>query len=73
MYYFIGELKNSGLINIREQIDKLSTDLNMTKIGLEVFSNERKTTVPSKTEITFAVEFKNKIQNLKVNMYIYIV
>lgn len=66
IYYFAGELENSGLVNIREQIDKLSTDLNITRKGLEVFSEERKSTLPSKTEIEFGSKFKEKIKNLKV-------
>ncbi|XP_001949189.2 DNA polymerase zeta catalytic subunit [Acyrthosiphon pisum] len=60
-----GELENSGLVNIREQINKLSTDLNITRKGLEVFSGERKLTVPSSTEIEFGIELKKKIKEIK--------
>lgn len=66
IYYFIGELENSGLVNIREQINRLTTDLNVTRKGLEVFSGERKTILPSNTEITFGNELKKKIKKLKV-------
>jgi hypothetical protein len=59
-------LENSGLVNIREQINKLSSDLNSTRKGIEVFSGERKTFLQSNTEITFGIEFKNRIKNLKV-------
>lgn len=68
IYYFVGELENSGLINIRKQINKLSKDLNMTRKGLDVFSGERKTIPPSKTELTFSNEFKKKIKESKVNI-----
>lgn len=56
-------------MNIREKINKLSTDLNITRKGLEVFSGERKTIQPSNTEITFGVEFKRKIKEIKVIFY----
>jgi len=59
-------LENSGLVNIREQINKLSTDLNITRKGLEAFSGERKLTVPSNTEIEFGIELKKKIKQIKV-------
>jgi len=62
----LGELENSGLVNIQEQINKLSTDLNITRKGLEVFSGERKLTVPSNTEIEFGIELKKKIKEIKV-------
>ncbi|VVC26026.1 Hypothetical protein CINCED_3A006758 [Cinara cedri] len=67
-----GDLENSGLVNIREQIHKLSTDLNITRKGLEVFSGERKTLLPSNTEITFAIEFKKKeeLKKKSVNTFI---
>lgn len=59
-------------MNIREQINKLSTDLNITRKGLEVFSGERKTIKPSNTEIKFRIELKNKMKEFKVisNFYI---
>lgn len=65
-------MENSGLVNIREQINKLSTDLNVTRKGLEVFSGERKTISPSNTEITFGIEFKKKIKKIRVIFFIYI-
>ncbi|XP_026812686.1 DNA polymerase zeta catalytic subunit isoform X2 [Rhopalosiphum maidis] len=60
-----GELENSGLVNIREQINKLSTDLNVTRKGLEVFSGERKLIVPSNIEIEFGIELKKKMRKIK--------
>uniref|UniRef100_A0A2H8TGZ7 DNA polymerase n=1 Tax=Melanaphis sacchari TaxID=742174 RepID=A0A2H8TGZ7_9HEMI len=60
-----GELENSGLVNIREQINKLSTDLNVTRKGLEVFSGERKLIIPSNIEIEFGIEIKNKMKKIK--------
>ncbi|XP_050053975.1 DNA polymerase zeta catalytic subunit isoform X2 [Aphis gossypii] len=60
-----GELENSGLVNIREQINKLSTDLNVTRKGLEVFSGERKLVVPSNIEIEFSNEFKKKMKKIE--------
>jgi hypothetical protein len=63
---FLGELENSGLVNIREQINKLSTDLNVTRKGLEVFSGERKLIVPSNIEIEFGIELKKKMRKIKV-------
>lgn len=65
-YYFIEELENSGLIHIREQINKLSTNLNITKKGLEVFSGERKAILPTNAEIIFSTELKKKIKNVQV-------
>jgi len=62
----LGELENSGLVNIREQINKLSTDLNITRKGLEIFSGERKLSVPSNTEVEFGIEFKKKMKEIKV-------
>lgn len=59
-------MENSGLVNIREQINKLSTDLNITRKGLEVFSGERKITLPSDAEIKFGIELKKKIKEVKV-------
>lgn len=59
-------MENSGLVNIREQINKLSTDLNITRKGLEVFSGERKLTVPSNAEIEFGIEFKKQMKQIKV-------
>lgn len=70
-YYFIEELENSGLMNIREQINKLSTNLNITKKGLEVFSGERKTILPTNAEIIFSIEFKKKIKNVQVIWSVY--
>lgn len=64
--YWVGDLENSGLVNIRDQIHKLSSDLNITRKGLEVFSGERKTIVPSDIEIKFVTEFKKKMRKLKV-------
>jgi len=69
---FIEELENTGLMNIRRQIYKLSTDLNITKKGCEVFSGERKTILPSNTEITFGIELKKKMKELKVFFLIYV-
>lgn len=60
-----GELENSGLVNIREQINKLSTDLNVTRKGLEVFSGERKLMVPSNIEIEFCNELKKKMKKIE--------
>ncbi|XP_060837644.1 DNA polymerase zeta catalytic subunit isoform X2 [Rhopalosiphum padi] len=60
-----GELENSGLVNIREQINKLSSDLNVTRKGLEVFSGERKLIVPSNIEIEFGIELKKKMRKIK--------
>lgn len=62
-------MDNSGLVNIRKQINELSTDLNLTKKGLEVFSGERKTILPTNTEITFGVELQKKMKELKVIFY----
>lgn len=59
-------MENSGLVNIREQINKLSTDLNVTRKGLEVFSGERKLVVPSNIEIEFSNEFKKKMKKIEV-------
>jgi len=59
-------LENSGLVNIREQINKLSTDLNVTRKGLEVFSGERKLVVPSNIEIEFSNELKKKMKKIEV-------
>lgn len=59
-------MENSGLVNIQDQIHKLSSDLNITRKGLEVFSGERKTIVPSDIEIKFVTEFKKKMRKLKV-------
>jgi len=56
-------------VNIRKQINELSTDLNLTKKGLEVFSGERKTILPTNTEITFGVELQKKMKELKVIFY----
>lgn len=58
------------MVNIREQINKLSTDLNITRKGLEVFSGQRKTILPSNTEIKFGIEFKKKMKELKVILFI---
>lgn len=62
-------MENSGLVNIREQINKLSSDLNITKKGLDIFTGERKATVSSDTEITFGIEFRKRMKHLKVNIY----
>lgn len=59
-------MENSGLVNIREQINKLSTDLNVTRKGLEVFSGERKLVVPSNIEIEFSNELKKKMKKIEV-------
>lgn len=61
-------MENSGLVNIREQINKLSTDLNITRKGLEVFSGERKLMVPSNIEIEFSNELKKKMKKIEVNL-----
>lgn len=58
-------------MNIREQINKLSTNLNITKKGLEVFSGERKTILPTNTEIIFGTELKKKIKDLQVIYFVY--
>lgn len=59
-------------MNIREQINKLSTDLNITRKGLDVFSGERKTIKPSNTEIKFGIELKKKVKELKVILNFFI-
>lgn len=41
--------------------------------GLEVFSGERKVLLPSNTEITFGIEFKKKMEKLKVIFLIHFV
>lgn len=58
-------------MNIREQINKLSSNLNITRKGLEVFSGERKTILPSNTEITFGIKIKKKIKSLQVICLVY--
>lgn len=65
-YSYIEELENSGLANIREQINKLSSDLNLTRKGIEIFSGERKIVLQSNTEISFGIEFIKKMKELKV-------
>jgi len=59
-------------VNIREQINKLSTDFNLTRKGLEVFSGERKTIPSSNTEIIFRVELQKKMKALKVFYFLFL-
>ncbi|XP_050435853.1 DNA polymerase zeta catalytic subunit isoform X2 [Adelges cooleyi] len=60
-----GELENPGLATIREQINKLTSDLNVTRKGIEVFSGERKSTSLSNLEIKFIKDIKNKLKKIK--------
>ncbi|XP_050532925.1 DNA polymerase zeta catalytic subunit [Daktulosphaira vitifoliae] len=61
----IGELQSPGLSTIRSQINKLSSDLNVTRQGIEVFSGDRKPVVKSNLELKFKNDLQKKLDEIK--------